>query len=275
MKPSMRNDASRRTYAVGDLARLSGVTTRTLHHYDAVGLLKPASVGENGYRLYGREELLRLQQILFHRELGMSLADIAAVLDAPSFDRLAALRLQRDRVVAESDRHRRLLRTIDRTIAELEGERPMDDIDLYKGFAPEKQAEFEAYIVERYGDDGRRRIDAGKRRVAEMTAQQMQAHLGELAALEADLVKAMTAQVAADDPLLDPVLERHHEWVERSWTEPPSAAAYAGLGELYSSHPDFKARFEAMRPGFASWLTQAMAAFAGRRLGEAPSSDLD
>lgn len=63
-----------------------GVSIRTLHHYDAIGLLKPASVGENGYRQYGREELLRLQQILFHRELGMSLADIAAALDAPNFD---------------------------------------------------------------------------------------------------------------------------------------------------------------------------------------------
>lgn len=194
----MRDDAKHRSYAVGELAKLSGVSIRTLHHYDAIGLLKPASVGENGYRYYGREELLRLQQILFHRELGMSLAEIAAVLEAPGFDRLAALRRQRVRVMAETDRHRRLLDTIDRTIAELEGKQTVQDGDLYKGFAPEKQAEYEAYIVERYGEDGRRRVEAGRKRMAEMSSFQQQAYMDELAALEADLVAAVGAGVAAN-----------------------------------------------------------------------------
>lgn len=267
MRASMRNDAKHRTYAVGELAQLSGVSIRALHHYDAIGLLKPASVGDNGYRLYGREELLRLQQILFHRELGMSLADIAAALDAPGFDRLQALRRQRERIVAETDRHRRLLGTIDRTIAELEGERTVEDIDLYKGFAPEKQAEYEAYLTERYGERARVHIEQGKRRMTSMTSEAIQAHMDDLAALEADIAGAFRAGVASDDPLLDPLMARHHAWVAVAWDESPSPEAYAGLGDLYASHPDFIARFDAMEPGLAAWMARAMASFAGRRLG--------
>ena len=262
----MRNDAKHRTYAVGELARLSGVTIRTLHHYDSIGLLRPASVGGNGYRLYGREELLRLQQILFHRELGLSLGDIAAVLDAPGFDRLEALRRQRERLLEETDRHRRLLGTIDRTIAELEGERTMRDIDLYKGFAPEKQAEYEAYLIERYGEETRLRIDRGKARMAAMTPDQMQAHMDALAAVEGDLAGACKAGIAADDAVLDPLLARHHAWVAAAWDGAPSRQAYAGLGELYASHPDFAARYDALAEGLAPWLARAMAAFARRTL---------
>ena len=262
----MRNDAKLRFYTVGALARLSGVSVRALHHYDSIGLLKPASVGENGYRQYGREELLRLQQVLFHRELGLSLAEIAAVLDAPEFDRLAALRRQRDRARAQSDRHRRLLETIDLTIAELEGKRTMKDNEIYQGFEPEKQAEYEAYILRHYGEDARRHIEAGRRRMSQMSPQEMQAHMAELAAVEADLAKAIEAAVAPDDPLLDPVLSRHHAWVAAAWGSSPSAEAYSGLGNLYASHPDFVARYDGIRPGLAGWLKQAMAAFARRKL---------
>jgi DNA-binding transcriptional MerR regulator len=262
----MRNDAKHRSYSVGELAKLSGVSVRALHHYDAIGLLKPTTVGGNGYRTYGREELLRLQQILFHRQLGMSLASIAAVLDAPDFDRLEALRRQRERILAEADRHRRLLQTIDRTIAELEGKQDMHDKDLYSGFAPKKQAEFEAYIVERYGENARPFIEAGRKRMAEMSPAEMQAHMDELAAVEADLVAALKSGIAPDDPLLDPVLARHHAWVSASWEGPPSAEAYTGLGALYATHPDFVARYEALRPGLAPWLQTATASFATRKL---------
>ena len=85
-------------YTVKQVAKLSGVSVRALHHYDEIGLLKPAHIGTNRYRYYGEEELLRLQQILIHRELDIPLAEIAEVLDAPDFDRLATLRVQREKL---------------------------------------------------------------------------------------------------------------------------------------------------------------------------------
>jgi len=102
---------------VRQVAKAAGISVRTLHHYDAIDLLKPGHVGANGYRYYGREELLRLQQILFYRELGLPLAGIAAVLDDPAFDPLAALREHRTALDARIGHYRTLIRTIDRTIA--------------------------------------------------------------------------------------------------------------------------------------------------------------
>jgi DNA-binding transcriptional MerR regulator len=117
-------------YTVKKVAKLSGVSARALHHYDEIGLLKPACVGANGYRYYGRDELLRLQQILFHPELGFPLEQIRQVLSAPEFDRLAALRAHRERLKAEVRRYQRLVRTLDATLAALEGNTDMDDLLL-------------------------------------------------------------------------------------------------------------------------------------------------
>ena len=106
-------------YTVKQLAKLSGVSVRTLHHYDEIGLLKPAFLGENRYRYYGREELLRLQDILFHRELGVPLQEIGKLLTLQGEDRVAVLREHRDWLAARVERSRQLLATINRTIAEL------------------------------------------------------------------------------------------------------------------------------------------------------------
>ena len=263
----MRNQAASKVYGVGALARLSGVSVRTLHHYHAIGLLVPASIGRNGYRQYGREELLRLQQILFHRRLGMSLEAIAAVLDAPDFDRLASLRAQRRRVADEREHLGRLLTTIDRTIAELEGGSMMSDKDLYGGLSPAKQADYEQWIVDRYGEEGRDKVEAGKAWLAEIGPDGQKAHLEELAAIERDLAAAFEAGLSADDGGLEAILRRHHAWVSRSWGKPADSGAYAGLGELYAAHPDFVARYDRLAAGMTPWLCAAMKHFARQSLG--------
>lgn len=262
----MRNDARFRTYTVSQLARLSGTSVRTLHHYDEIGLLKPASVGENGYRYYGREELLRLQSILLHREFGLALSEIAALLDRTDVDRIGALREQQARVAAEADRYRRLARTIDRTIAELEGRETVMDKQLYAGFSPEKQAEYEAWIIDKYGDDARPHIAAGREAMAAMSPDQQAGWMAEIADLEADFARAMGDSIAPGDPVLDPILKQHHAWVAKTWKSPPRAEAYAGLGDLYTANPDFKARYEAIRPGLAAWMAATMKAYADRVL---------
>src|SRR4051812_36816417 len=144
---------------VKQLAAISGVTVRALHHYDEIGLLKPASVGANGYRYYGRAELFRLQRILFHRELGVPLNDIGGLLDLEGEDQIGVLRQHRDKLEAERDRYRVLIETIDRTIADLKGQTSVTNADLYKGFSPEKQAGYEAWLIERYGEPMRTRIE--------------------------------------------------------------------------------------------------------------------
>lgn len=251
-------------YTVKQLARLSGVSVRTLHHYDEIGLLKPAFLGENGYRYYGRVELLRLQDILFHRELGVPLQEIRKLLAQRGRDRVAILSEHRTKLAERIESSRRLLTTIDRTIAKLNGAGTMNDKDLYHGFAPEKQAEYEEWLVENYGDGMRADIEASTARVGEIGPDGMQAALAEGEAAETALAEQFLGGTDADSPALDPALARHREWVSRMWDRDCAPGAYAGLADLYLAHPDFRARYEARAEGFTDWLTTAMKAYAAR-----------
>ncbi|MFC3079124.1 MerR family transcriptional regulator [Phenylobacterium terrae] len=253
-------------WTVSELARLSGVSVRTLHHYDAVGLLRPACVGRNGYRYYGREELLRLQQILFHRELGLPLAQIAQVLDAPGFDRAAALRAHRQTLAAEAARYRRLVRTIDQTLAALEGETDMDEKDLYRGFAPEKQAEYEDWLVDRFGPGMAEEIAASKAKLKGASAADMARLQAEAEAIETAMAKALAEGLPADSSAVQALMRRHHDWVAAFWRRPPTAEAFAGLGRLYQEHPDFRARYDGRAPGLTDYLAEAMRVFGERKL---------
>src|SRR6187551_3025760 len=205
------------TYTVKQLARLSGVSVRTLHHYDEIGLLRPAFIGENRYRYYGREELLRLQDILFHRELGVPLQEIGRLLELQGSDRAAVLREHREWLAERVERSRQLLRTIDRTIAELNGEGVMDDKELYEGFNSAKQSEYEEWLVERYGGDMRQRIEASKAKLASLPEGDLRARLAEGEAASRALAEAFKAGVEADDPANVPLLARHHSWIAAMW----------------------------------------------------------
>jgi DNA-binding transcriptional MerR regulator len=253
-------------YTVKEVAKLSGVTVRALHHYDQVGLLKPAQVGENGYRYYGREELLRLQQILFHRELELPLEAIIEVLDQPEFDRLEALRRHRKTLSEKAVRYRRLIRTLDQTLAALEGETDMKDEDLYQGFAPEKQAEYEAEIIERFGEGARASIEASKQAVKGWSKADWERRGREYGEVETAMGKALANGLPADSEEVRALIRRHHAWVGAMWNRTPSRQAYAGLGRLYTDHPDFRARYEAVQPGLAEFLAEAMRSFAEREL---------
>ena len=253
-------------YTVRQVAKMSGVSVRTLHHYDQIGLLKPASVGENGYRYYGREELLRLQQILFHRELEFPLEAIRAVLAAPDFDRKEALRRHRTRLDAEARRYRRLLRTLDDTLAALEGETEMDDKTLYQGFAPEKQAEHEAWLIERHGKGAEAEIAHSKAVMKDWKAGDFQDFRAEVEAIEADLAKAMTGGLPPDSAAVTAIMRRHHAFVARSWKKPPTREAFIGLAAMYGEHPDFRAHYEDRAKGLLEYIQAAMGAFAEAEL---------
>ena len=249
---------------VRQVAKVSGVSVRALHHYDQIGLLKPAFTGQNRYRYYGQDELLRLQQILLHRELGIPLGEIGAILDAPDFDRLEALRLQRLKLSEEAKRYAQLVRTIDRTIASLEGDRAMRNADLYKGISPDKQAEYEAWLVEQYGGDMPERIAASKLKYGSLSAAEQQKLNEDLHDIEQGLAEGLRRGVPMGSPSLEPLLKRHREWVSYMWDKPCPPDAYAGLAELYLSHPDFIARYETIEAGFAEYLSGSMKVYARR-----------
>ncbi|NIA69182.1 MerR family transcriptional regulator [Pelagibius litoralis] len=258
-----------KTYTVKEVAELAGVSVRTLHHYHDIGLLTPALIGENRYRYYGETELLRLQQILFYREFGLPLAEIADLLDQPGFDHVAALEAHREEMIREAERYRQLIRTIDRTIVQLTGDSAMKVEDLYKGFSPEKQAEYEEWLIANCDGDMAGHIADSKKSFAAMSVEEQAAAMAELAAVEKGLSQGLQHGIPADSATLDPLLSRHRSWVALMWGRDCPPEAYAGLAEMYLSHPDFRKRYETLAEGFTDYLTAAMKAYVARQAGEA------
>lgn len=138
-------------YTVKALARLAGVSVRTLHHYDSLGLLRPERRTAAGYRLYGPAQLLRLQQILFFKELEFPLPEIARLLAGPDFDPAAALREHRKALEERLGRLHRLLATLDRTLDHYSGGPMLNDAEIYAGFPPERREAVRKEARERYG----------------------------------------------------------------------------------------------------------------------------
>ena len=254
-------------HTVKQLARLSGVSVRTLHYYDRIGLLRPAQVGANGYRYYGRDQLLRLQQILLHRDLGLGLDAIAAMLDDSGRSRIERLREHRHVLEQRAGQFQMLIATLDRTIAELEGGPMVETKELYAGFSAEKQAAYEAELVERFGEPVRRQVEASRRHIGKLDPEDIALRMQELADIEAALAQHCRRQTPAADPVLNHLLARHRAWVAGMWGTPCPTARYAGLADLYESHPDFRARYEQLAPGLADYLPAVMRTYAGTAAG--------
>ncbi len=158
---------------VKQLAELSGVSVRALHHYDETGLLKPTARTNAGYRLYGEKELLRLQQILFYRALGISLREIQTLLSAPDFDTMQALTQHRKTLASRKKELAAMVTTVDKTIAKLKGDIVMSDKELYDGF-PEGARKYRAEAAEKYGEETIRRSEDALRKLSKAEMQSLQ-----------------------------------------------------------------------------------------------------
>ncbi len=259
-----------KTYKVKQVAQLAGISIRALHHYDQIGLLAPAFVGENNYRFYTRDELVRLQHILFFKDMGLSLEEIRGALEKPRSEQAHLLAAHRDRLAQESRRQLQLLKTIDRTIAALNGAEKMKTQDLYKGFSEKKQAGYESLLIETYGPRMKTEIQAARAKLAtdsdggreHIIAQRMT----ELADIEGEIVLALESGVEPTDASLSDAISRHHKWVAQWWDKDLDQNSYIGLASMYKTHPDFVARYEAIAPGLTDYLVDAMTGFAKRHL---------
>jgi DNA-binding transcriptional MerR regulator len=243
-------------WSTAEVARMSRVSSRTLRHYHHLGLLRPADTGSGGLRFYERPQLLRLQHILVLRELGLGLDDIAAVLDGQT-DEVAALRRHHERLLAESDRLRTLAATVAATIHEREDGPEMAAEDLFQGFRDDPYAaEAQERWPEAYAESQRR--TEGLTRADERRIQ------AEGDAVNADLAAAMAAGTPVTDAGVQAIVARHHAWVGHFWT--PGREAYTNLGQMYVDDERFTATYDAVAPGLAAYLRDAIAAYAARAL---------
>ncbi|GAB7039769.1 MerR family transcriptional regulator [Catenuloplanes niger JCM 9533] len=235
------------------MARIAGITSRTLRHYDDIGLLRPARVSPGGLRHYEREQLLRLQQIMLLRELGMSLETIGTVV-AGEADRVEQLRRHHRWLIEERDRFDRLAGTVAATIAQWEGGTEMSTEQLFEGFDADRQARYEAELIERYGAGAATAIAESRERTAGQGAELR----AEWAGIEDRVVALLDS--APESPAVQAVIADHYRWITRHWT--PDRESYTGLGRLYVDSPDFRARFDARDPRLAEFLRDAIAVYA-------------
>jgi DNA-binding transcriptional MerR regulator len=142
---NISNERTKMSYTVNKLARLSGISIRTLRFYDTIGLLKPAYYGDNNYRYYEEEQVLMLQQILFYRELGFSLNNIQKFISSDEFNKIDALNSHKRTLIQNLDRTKQLIKTIEQTIAHLRGKVTMPDEELFVGFA--HRFAFDSYVT--------------------------------------------------------------------------------------------------------------------------------
>jgi DNA-binding transcriptional MerR regulator len=250
-------------WSIAQVARMSKVTSRTLRHYDEIGLLRPARVGANGYRYYEQEQLLRLQQILVMRELGVGLDAIAEIVHQGR-DQVEVLRLHERWLLAERDRFQRLAGTVSRTIDELKGGDTMNARSMdhwFEGFGSAKQAELTEEARQRWGAE---QVDAANERVKDKPQEWWRDQRDQWAAQLSALVELIDAGRAPADAAVQDVIANHYEWITRYWT--PNRESYTGLGDLYADDPRFRANFDKTDPRLAEFLRAAMAEYARTRL---------
>jgi len=238
---------------------MAKVTVRTLHHYDRIGLLVPSSRTEAGYRLYGSEDLLRLQQILIARGLGLPLEAIRRMLDDPDFDRRAALVEQRKQLHWQARRAEAMIRAVDAALTRLEEEAEMEDEKLFEGFEP---AEHEDEVRERWGKTNSY-AEAG-RRTKSYTKEQWQELEAESGDLLSRLAEKLEEGAPADATGVMDLAEEHRLHIDR-WYYPCDRGMHAGLGEMYVADERFAAHFEKRRAGLSGYLADAIRANAARR----------
>ena len=255
------------TYTVNKLAKLSGVSVRTLHFYDQIDLLKPAAYGENNYRYYEEEQLLILQQILFYRELGFQLNDIKRIISSPDFDKVNALESHRKILIGNLNQTHNLIETVDKTIAHLRGKTQMRNEEFFVGFDTEKQKEYETYLVNRLGEKAQDAITASKNKMKNWKKEDWDKFGKEWEAICKDLASLLEKNLTADSLEVQKVIQRHYRWLP--WTGSTcTKEAYIGLGQGYTELEWKKAfaPYDSNHPQLAKFMAEAMRILAEKEL---------
>jgi DNA-binding transcriptional MerR regulator len=238
-------------YTVKQLSTLAGVTPRAVRYYDRIGLLKPESIGANGYRYYGEQSVLRLQQILFYRELGLPLEEINKIVGGRDFNVRAALEEHRLELLKRIHRLEHLIRTVENTIIYLQGEITMSPKGLFEGFSEEQHEEYAKQAEQMYDPET---VRASNRKWKSYPAEKKQAILDEGKQVYLDMVSAMPR--GADSPEVQAIVARWRAHMDYFWR--PNPEQLLDLATMYGQSPDFKANFDLMHSKLAEFMREAV-----------------
>lgn len=253
-------------YTVQKLGLLAGISTRTLRYYDQIGLLKPARVNSSGYRIYGRQEVDRLQQILFYRELGVGLEEIKELLASPAFDADLALREHHRKLLEKREQLDMLIANVEMTLAQREGKLTMSDKQKFEGFKQklidDNERQYGEEVRAKYGNE---QVDKANSKIKNMTEKQY----AEIEQLASDIHTTLAAAYATGDPageLAQKAADLHRRWLSFYW-DPYTKEAHAGVAQMYVDDERFTAYYDKDQPGTAAFLRDAVLIYTG--LGQA------
>lgn len=260
----MKGDAAVE-YTVQNLAKLAGVSARTLRYYDRIGLLHSAHIRPNGYRVYGEAEVDRLQQILFYRELDVPLRDIGGILSDPAFDTAEALKTHRSALLEKRARLDAIIKNVENTIRNNERGITMSDHEKFEGFKQklidENELKYGEEIREKYGAE---RIAASNAQFKNLTQEQFD----EMQALSGDILKLLDEAFPSGDPACEKAQQMaalHRKWLSFTW-ESYSPEAHAGLAQMYADDERFAAYYDRGEKGKAAFMRDAIMAYTARAL---------
>jgi DNA-binding transcriptional MerR regulator len=251
-------------YTVQKLGSLAGVSTRTLRYYDEIGILKPARINSSGYRIYGQVEVDRLQQILFYRELGVSLESIKDIVTAPSFDGALALKEHRKKLLEKKEQLDLLIKNVDKTIALTEGRMKMSNKEKFEGFkkkmVDENEEKYGKEIRKKYGND---KVEKSNAKLMNMTEEEHE----RVTKLAEEVQETLALAFATGEPageLAQKAADLHKQWLCFYWTE-YSKEAHAGIGQMYVDDERFTAYYDKDQPGTAEFLRDAILIYTGMK----------
>jgi len=238
-------------YTVKKLADLAGVSVRTLHYYDEVGLLKPHSRSKSGYRYYDEEAVVRLQQIMFFRELGFSLDEVGKIIPRPDFDVLEALQSHRILLSRQTERISELLATVDKTIKKFKGEVKMQIKEYYQGFSDEQIEKYRREVRRRCGDRALQKSEEHVIKMGKDKFDVLQAEGGKIFQTISDNMPS-----GYNSNVIQAQVAKWRQWLENFHDY--SEEAVLGLGRAYSQSPEFAKFFEKIHKDLPEFLTKSI-----------------
>ncbi|AZV56524.1 MerR family transcriptional regulator [Clostridium sp. AWRP] len=251
-------------YTVHELADIAGVSARTLRYYDEIGILKPAKINSSGYRIYGQNEVDRLQLILFYREFGIKLENIREIITSPDFDRVKALREHRKKLLEKRMELDLLISNVENTIKSMEGRIVMSDTEKFEGFKKklidDNERKYGEEIRKKYGDEI---VDKTNSNLKNMTPEEYE----EVAGLENEILETLSKAYKTGNPageLAQRAASLHAKWISLYWGN-YNKEAHAGLAKMYVEDERFKAYYDKKQPGTAEFLRDAVLVYTGMK----------
>ncbi|KAB2334798.1 MerR family transcriptional regulator [Cytobacillus depressus] len=251
-------------YTVQGLAKLAGVSARTLRYYDEIGILKPARMNSSGYRIYGKAEIDRLQQILFYRELDVSLDNIKKIVTSPDFDGAHALKEHREKLLEKRKQLDALIANVEKTIEQTEGRIHMSDKEKFAGFKKkmieDNEKKYGKEIREKYGND---KVDQSNAKLVNMSEEDYEKVTNLANQVTDTLAEAFTTRDPSGE-LAQKAADLHKQWLCFYWSE-YSKEAHAGLAQMYVDDERFTAYYDKEQPGTAEFLRDAIYIYTGMK----------